>query len=268
MNTEKTSNEFEKKMRKREKFVISMLVVLCLLLGGAAFFGYKMVMQLSTEISTIKEAQRNQQAHQIETNQLLLSNMDWSTRRQKQILFMRNMIIAEWERIGQKERERRDISLDLNEAYDIADKVMMNAEIYPNIDPLLILAMAWKESAFYKEAKSNRDARGLLQVLPVTARPYFKILGISFNANKLYEYPINIKIAVRFFDDILSTYGTVEKALAYYNGGWRGATYYPDSLDKCPSETADYVPKILDKWNEYQYMYKTFRIDSVMVNPK
>lgn len=263
---EKSKTDLKSRMRKRDKFVVTMLVLLCMLLGAAAYFGYRMVGNLTIEIEEIKETQKHQRAHQIETNQLLLSNMDWSTRRQKQTLFMRDMIIAEWKRIGTAERKKRDISLDLSVAYDVADNIMVNAEIYPHLDPLLILAIAWKESAFYKRARSHMNAMGLMQVLPVTARPYFEIFGISFDSRKLYDPATNIKIGTRFLDDVYATYGSIEKALAYYNGGSWGATYYPDSLEKCPEETADYVPKVLEKWKEYQEQYKTFRVDSVMTN--
>lgn len=264
--------EFDKpvkrRMKKREKSVIILLSVLCLIFIFSSFLGYKLVHELTKEISEIKRTQKEQKANQIETNQLLLSNMDWSTRRQKKTLFMRDMIISEWKRIGSKERGKRDISLSLNEAYDIADNIMMNAEIYPNIDPLLILSVCWKESAFWKRAISHKGAMGLMQVMPVTARPYFEIFGISFNKNKLYETGINLKVAVRFFEDVISTYGSIEKSLAYYNGGRWGATYYPDSLEKCAKETAEYVPKVIDKYKEYKESYKSFRVDSVMVIKK
>lgn len=263
-----SNNRSNKKMRKRDKFVITMLLILCVLLGTAAFFGYKMVTQLTFEIAEIKEVQKHQRANQIETNQLLLSNMDWTTRRQKQTLFMRDMIISEWKRIGKKERQKRGLDLNLNEAYGIADNIMLNAEIYPNIDPLLVLAICWKESAFWRGATSYKGAIGLMQVMPATARPYCEIFGISFDTRKLYDPGTNIKIGTRFLDDVTASYGSIPKSLAYYNGGVWGAAYYPDSLDKCPDETVDYVPKVIEKWKEYQEIYKSFRVDSTMVRLK
>lgn len=254
------------KIKKREKFVIILLIILCGLLGSVIFYGYKMIDRLTNEIVSIKESQEEQKANQIETNQLLLSNMDWSTQRQKQTLFMRDMIIKEWRRLGSKERDARDISLNLNEAYDIADNIMMNSEIYPDLDPLLVLAICWKESSFWKRAKSSKGALGLMQVMPVTARPYFELFGISFSNRKLYENSVNVKVGTRFLDDVYATYGTVEKSLAYYNGGRWGATYYPDSLEKCAYETAAYVPKVISKYEEYKELYKSFRVDSSMVS--
>lgn len=261
----KKQYELKNRMRKRDKFVIAMLIVLCSLLGTTVFYGYKKTTQLTGEITEIKEIQKDQRSNQIETNQLLLSNMDWSTRRQKQTLFMRDMIISEWKRIGEKERQKRGITLNLNEAYDIADNIMVNAEIYPNIDPLLVLAISWKESAFWRSATSYRGAVGLMQVMPVTARPYFDIFGISFSTMKLYDPATNIKVGTRFLDDVMASYGSVLKSLAYYNGGARGALNYPDSLERCAEETQDYVPKVLDKWEQYKERYKSFRVDSAMV---
>lgn len=265
-NTDQTKKR--RLMKKREKFVIGVLVILCALLGVASFYGYQMVTQLTAEIAEIKEAQKHQRANQIETNQLLLSTMDWSTRRQKQILFMRDMIISEWKRIGEKERVKRGITLNLGEAYYIADNIVANTEIYPNIDPLLILALSWKESAFWRKARSFKGALGIMQVMPATARPYFDLYGISFSQGKLYDPATNIKIGTRFFDDVFASYETLEKTLAYYNGGRWGAAYYPDSLDKCHEETKDYVPKVLAKFEEYKELYKSFRIDSSMVPNK
>lgn len=252
-------------MRKREKFVITLLSILIVFFGVASFFGYRIFLNITTEITEIKQTQIDQSSNQIETNQLLLSNMDWSTKRQKKTLFMRDMILAEWKRIGRKEREKRGITLSLVEAYSLADNFMLNAEIYPNIDALLLLALSRTESIFWKKALSHRGAMGIMQVMPVTGRPYFDLFGISFSEKKLYDPAINIKIGTRFFDDVYATYGSLEKTLAYYNGGRWGATCYPDSLDRCHPETRDYVPKVLSFYKEYKDRYKTFRVDSSMV---
>ena len=212
---------------------------------------------LDKDLKEIKNTQVKSQVNQVKTNQLLLSTMDWSTKRQKYILFMRDMIISEWQRIGDK-------NIDVSKAYNYSETIMKNVENFPHIDPSLILSMACNESAFGEAAVSFRGARGVLQIMPFTAKPYFELYGIPYSDSALHQPAVNIKIGIRYVADILSCYSNVETCLAVYNGGKWGS-YYPDSMRKVPEETKRYVPCVMAKWKEYKSVFESYRIDSLKI---
>ena len=230
--------------------IISGLLFLCIV-GLVILFG------VQRELKDIKSTQREGHVNQIKTNQLLLSSMDWSTRRQKYILFMRDMIVSEWSRIGEK-------NLDVSKAYNYAEIIMRNVENFPNIDPSLILSMACIESAFGEKAVSFKGAIGLLQLMPYTARPYFELYGIPYSDSALAQPPVNFKIGIKYFSEIVASYPRIETSVAVYNGGKWGS-YYPDYMSKVPDETKGYVPNVLKKWKEYKDLFETYRVDSLLI---
>jgi soluble lytic murein transglycosylase len=84
------------------------------------------------------------------------------------------------------------------------------------LDTALLLGLARQESGFDPAAQSVADARGLLQILPSTAR------GIQrrFNKDDLFDYAKNIEIGARFVLSLIRSFdGSVEKSLAAYNAG-------------------------------------------------
>lgn len=84
------------------------------------------------------------------------------------------------------------------------------------VDPLLVLALIRQESAFDANALSNADARGLMQLLPGTARLFEK----SIRANKLYDPKTNIRLGMMYLDKLFARYdGRTEFVLAAYNAG-------------------------------------------------
>jgi hypothetical protein len=249
-------DQLEEKTKKDKKFhillilIISGLSILCIL-GLIALFC------LQKELKEIKSTQEESHVNQMKTNQLMLSSMDWATRRQKYVLFMRDMIVSEWKRIGED-------NVDISKAYNFSEMIMRNVENFPNLDPSLILSMACIESAFGEKATSVKGAQGMLQIMSYTARPYFELYGMPFNDSLLYTPSINIKIAVRHFADIVASYPRTETSIAIYNGGKWG-TYYPDEIKKVPDETKEYVGKVMAKWQQYKELYESYHIGPLTI---
>lgn len=131
-----------------------------------------------------------------------------------------------------------------------------------NVDPLLILSLMRQESAFNKNARSGAGARGLMQVMPRTAR---MIASVRSSAN-LFDPSVNIGVGTKYFVKRLAQYdGDVELTLAAYNAGfarvdeWR-KRYPTDNrhlfLDFIPfRETRDYVSTILRNYYWYVQLY-------------
>ena len=86
------------------------------------------------------------------------------------------------------------------------------------LDPWLIAAVARQESTFSAHAISPRGARGLLQLLPSTARSHATALGLGKTPD-LHDPELNIRLGARELGRLLRRFGSAEPALAAYNAG-------------------------------------------------
>ena len=136
------------------------------------------------------------------------------------------------------------------------------------LDPYLIAALMAQESTFTADIRSSANAIGLMQVLPSTGRRYARRLRIPrFNARKLTNPEINVRIGTAYFADMVERYGGVHLALASYNAGpsavarWmaeRPGIERDEFIDDIPyPETQNYVKKILGTADDYRRLYKS-----------
>ena len=108
------------------------------------------------------------------------------------------------------------------------------------VDYNLILAVMHTESNFNPRARSNKDAHGLMQLIPATAS--------RFNVSNIYDVAENIRGGVRYLRWLLAYYrGDVELVLAAYNAG-EGAV---DRFQGIPPyrETREYVKRIRNMYS-------------------
>lgn len=104
------------------------------------------------------------------------------------------------------------------------------------VDPLLIYAQMYQESAFKKRARSYKGARGLMQLMPSTAR--------RFGIKKIYDPKQNIDAGVRYMRWLLNKFdGDVVLALAGYNAGEGAVMRYGWQVPPY-RETKEYVRRI------------------------
>jgi len=79
----------------------------------------------------------------------------------------------------------------------------------------LALAVAHAESNFDARAESHAGARGVMQIMPATARGEYGI-----DPDLLWNPRINVRVGLHFLKRLLYHYrGRVDLALSYYNGG-------------------------------------------------
>ncbi|HEX5379016.1 MAG TPA: transglycosylase SLT domain-containing protein [Phenylobacterium sp.] len=105
------------------------------------------------------------------------------------------------------------------------------------LDPALLEAVAWRESGFNPAARSPKGARGVMQLMPGTARD----LGVDPD-----DPGANITGGGLYLRRLLGRYdGDVVKALAAYNAG-PGAVDRHGGVPPFP-ETRSYVAAILDR---------------------
>jgi soluble lytic murein transglycosylase-like protein len=121
--------------------------------------------------------------------------------------------------------------------------IIQKVSLRYNIDPALVKAIIRVESEYNPNAISNKGAKGLMQLMPVTAR----YLGVDdvFNPEQ------NIHAGVRHFKFLLKQFdGDVKLALAAYNAGTRHVKRY----NAIPpfKETKRYLKKVF----RYYELYK------------
>ncbi|MGB0632365.1 MAG: lytic transglycosylase domain-containing protein [Alphaproteobacteria bacterium] len=81
----------------------------------------------------------------------------------------------------------------------------------------LALAVAHAESSFNPRAESHAGARGVMQIMPATARGEYGI-----HPDELWNPRINIRLGLHYLDRLIRRYrGRTDLALSFYNGGSR-----------------------------------------------
>ncbi len=129
------------------------------------------------------------------------------------------------------------------------------------VDTHLLLALIRQESAFQRRARSPAGARGLMQLMPRTARSFERV-----SLEDLYDPEINKRIGSQYLRQLLRRYdGDVEVVLAAYNAGpsrigeWRRRYPTEDRMlfvDLFPfRETRDYVAAIARNYFWYSQLY-------------
>ncbi len=122
-------------------------------------------------------------------------------------------------------------------------EVMPDVQPYSQVDPDLPFLAAWiKQESGGKPTATGKDGeRGLLQIMPSTARAY----GIT-DPDLLYNPKINIAIAKRYYTDLLKKYnGSQTLALMAYNDGPGNVDKWLKGQHELPASTKRYALNVL-----------------------
>jgi hypothetical protein len=140
--------------------------------------------------------------------------------------------------------------------YNMVGKVSPKYEV----DPQLVLAFIAVESGFNANAVSPKNAQGLMQLIPETARR-FRVRD-AFNAED------NIKGGVAYLQWLLAFFkGDVPLVAAAYNAGERAVEKYR-GIPPYP-ETRDYVRRITALYRKTSHPYRENLVPaSPMLNPR
>jgi soluble lytic murein transglycosylase len=126
------------------------------------------------------------------------------------------------------------------------------------IDPYLVAAVVREESSYYPRAVSRAGARGLMQLMPATAR-------LMAPGGDLDDPIHNIELGTRFLAGLMREFNDPRLALAAYNAGptrvrqWLSTRRSDDIeafVEQIPfDETRLYVKKVVLSWEEYRRIY-------------
>ena len=135
------------------------------------------------------------------------------------------------------------------------------------LDPYLLVALVRQESAFDPRAVSSAQARGLMQLIPPTARRVARQLQLDrFSIDQLFLPQLNIRLGSQYLADRLAQFeGNVDQAVASYNAGpdpvnlWLSEGDYREAaefVENIPfTETRNYVKILHRNYRLYKQLY-------------
>jgi soluble lytic murein transglycosylase len=152
---------------------------------------------------------------------------------------------------------------------------LVEAATRAKVDPFLLAAFVREESSFFPAARSPVGARGLMQLMPDTARAVALRRGLQFGDGDLLDDPApNLELGALYLASLLAEFADPRLAAAAYNAGpvraraWWAARKSDDLelfVEQIPfDETRLFVKRVMVSWEEYRRIYSG---DGAMVSP-
>jgi soluble lytic murein transglycosylase len=141
---------------------------------------------------------------------------------------------------------------------------ILNTAVDYQVDPFWVLAIMMAESGFDKNAKSHKNARGLMQIQPQTAGHLYQLMSKNISeselTNNLHRPSENIEVGIFYLKKLLQNFRLNYKyATIAYNFG-------PNKLknlieyDEIVPENVEYLSKVRESYkffsNEYNRRLK------------
>ena len=136
------------------------------------------------------------------------------------------------------------------------------------IEQAFVYAITRQESAFDPQATSTSGAKGLMQLMPATAKIEAQKVGVDFDANRLTDPHYNVTLGAAHLGRLVENFnGSYILAIASYNAGpgnvkkWIDAFGDPrdgkidpiDWVERIPfTETRNYVQRVLENLQVYR----------------
>jgi soluble lytic murein transglycosylase len=135
-----------------------------------------------------------------------------------------------------------------------------------NLDPYFVIAVIRTESNFDANAKSNKNAYGIMQITASTGEWSAKQMGINnFSTTNLYDPEYNINMGCWYLGNLKQEFGSLDLVSAAYNAGrgnvnkWLNNSKHSSdgkNLIYIPfKETDKYVKRIRVYYNVYKWLY-------------
>lgn len=171
-----------------------------------------------------------------------------------------------------QEAEKKNVIIP-DQAYPLVDNYLRGIN---DVEWALVHALIRQESRFDAQAISHAGARGLMQVMPGTAKEVAKKAGLSHQTDWLITRPDhNIKLGTKYIAQMVARYnGNYALALAAYNAGpgrvdrWvkefgdprKGEIGIIDWIELIPIyETRNYVQRVMEGVYVYRLRLKNIQ---------
>ena len=144
-------------------------------------------------------------------------------------------------------------------------------------DTAFILSIIRQESEFDLSANSHAGAKGLMQLMPYTAKVVAKQAKLPYSKSRLTrDAEYNINLGSHYIAGLILEYdGAYPFAIAAYNAGPKRVRYWK-KINKNPQknqidyvnwielikfkETRNYVQRVLENYNVYRYILAQKRV--------
>ena len=131
-----------------------------------------------------------------------------------------------------------------------------------------IFGITRQESGFDPRVSSSVGARGMMQIMPATARSVAKRIGVAYDPNRLSDPDYNMRLGSAYLGHMITGFsGSYVLAAAAYNAGpgrpaaWVGFCGDPRNTEADPldfiecipfSETRNYVMRVMENVQVYR----------------
>ena len=137
------------------------------------------------------------------------------------------------------------------------------------VDPLLVVAVIREESKFLPQSESRKGAKGLMQLMPTTARSIAQSIGDkTYTDDDLLNPEENIQYGTWYLASLEKEFSqNTTLVIVAYNAGrghvqeWiKAGQINPSNLLQANipfKETRDYVSRVLNSYQKYISLYST-----------
>lgn len=144
--------------------------------------------------------------------------------------------------------------------YPYRAQIEQQARAY-RLDPLFVVAVIREESRFRPRARSAVGARGLMQLMPGTARWIVWRSGIrvhgAYSEAALEDPDTNIALGCWYLSYLFRKFHDPAMVLAAYNGGEGNESRWSRLVAPPYPETRRYVARGMRVYHCYQWLYGT-----------
>jgi len=142
----------------------------------------------------------------------------------------------------------------LGQGLDIAEAIVKRSKEL-EVPMALIMAVIDQESEFYPNAKSDKGAQGLMQIMPLKWDQYVTKLNWKVERRAMADPFMNITVGCQILKDLYDSYRHIKddkvrmaKVLTDYNNG-----------EKSMDPDLKYAAEVSQKYHEYQKKLRKYR---------